>query len=91
MKDTKLGYLLTKLTSEQREELCRRLSISTETFYRRRNHPGTFTLDDAVILDQFLEEQNGGQPVDTYRLYRELIDVPALATTVQPVATAQRA
>lgn len=92
MKDTKLSYLLSKFDKEQREELCRRLSITTDTFYRRRNHPGTFTLDEAVLVDQYLEELNGGQPVDTYRLFREVIEVPMpVSSKVEPETTAARA
>lgn len=92
IRETKLAYLLTKLDGAQRDELCRRLSISQETFYRRRNHPGTFTLDDAAVLDQYLEELNGGQPVDTYRLFREVIEVPMpVSSKVEPETTAVRA
>jgi hypothetical protein len=88
MHETKLSYLLTKFTSDQRDELCARLNISAETFYRRRNHPGDFTLDQAVTLDQFLTELNGA-PVDTYRLFREMVDVPTLGAKVkeQPAET----
>lgn len=81
IRDTKLAYLLGKLTAHQREDLCTRLGISQGTFYSRRNDPGTFTLDEAIILDQFLQELNGGQPVDTYRLYREVIEVPMPEST----------
>lgn len=93
MTDTKLSYLLTKFNKEQREELCRRLSITTDTFYRRRNHPGTFSLDDAVILEAYLVEINGGKEVDVYRLFREVIEVPmGLDTTVaETKVTAVRA
>lgn len=76
IRDTKLAYLLGKLTAHQREDLCTRLGISQGTFYSRRNDPGSFTLDEATVLDRFLEELNGGQPVDTYRLFREVIEVP---------------
>jgi hypothetical protein len=77
MTESKLSYLLTRFTPEQRDELCRRLGIGTDTFYRRRNDPGTFTLDEADVLDQYLEELSGA-PVDTYRLYRDVVEVPAL-------------
>lgn len=89
-RDTKLSYILGQFTPEQRNELCMRLSISQETFYRRRNHPGAFTLDDAQVLDQYLQELNDGQAVDTYQLYREVIEVP-LPAKAQPETTALRA
>jgi hypothetical protein len=84
MRETKLSYLLTLIgkNADQRNELCQRLGITPSTFYARRNNPGDFTLDQAVILDQFLEELNG-QPVDTYQLFRELVDVPSLGTKVK--------
>jgi hypothetical protein len=82
MTESKLSYLLTRFTPEQRQELCTRLGIGTDTFYRRRNDPGTFTLDDAVILDQYLQELSG-EPVDTYRLFREVVEVPSLGARVK--------
>lgn len=53
--ERKLTYLLRRLKPEQRAELCGLLGISQETFYRRCNEPGKFTLDEATALASFLE------------------------------------
>ena len=72
--ETKLAYLLTRFLPEQREELCARMGITRETFYRRRNNPGSFTLDEGAVLANYLEELHG-HPVDLFQLLKERVEV----------------
>lgn len=57
--ETRLAYRLRQLTAEQRAELLARLGISRTTLWARLERPGTFSLDDARALHQFLEELDG--------------------------------
>lgn len=76
MKETKLAYLLTRIgqNAPQRQELCAHLGISETTFYQRRNNPGSFTLDEAARLNDWLETTTGN-PQDVFAMFRELVDV----------------
>lgn len=74
MQNSKLGYLLKELNNTQRTELLSALGMSQSTFYERRNNPGRFTLDEAIILANFLERLHG-RPLDVYRLYSEPMEV----------------
>jgi uncharacterized protein (DUF2384 family) len=74
MQNSKLGYLLKELNNAQRTELLSALGMSQSTFYERRNNPGRFTLDEAIILANFLERLHG-RPLDVYRLYSEPMEV----------------
>lgn len=81
MSELKLTYILSRLTPEQRNELCLALGISQETFYRRRNHPGDFTLDQGLVLLEFLQKLTG-EEVDLFRLLTERVDVPMPARSM---------
>jgi hypothetical protein len=74
MKNSKLSYLLKELNNEQRGKLIEALGMSQSTFYERRNNPGKFTLDDALIISKYLERLHG-RPLDVYRLYSEPMEV----------------
>lgn len=52
-------YLLRKLTTEQRAALAERLGISDDTLTRRINNPAGFSLDDAPVLVNFLNDAHG--------------------------------
>ncbi len=73
MKETKLTYLLKQLTTDQRDELIKRLPMGKSAYYIRRDQPGKFTLDEASILCRFLEEIHG-QDLDIYHLLNTQVD-----------------
>ena len=77
MQETKLSYLLSKLTPEQRQELTAQMGISSSTFYNRKLTPGTFTLDEGEILARYLEQIHG-RALDLFQLKNELVEVLAV-------------
>lgn len=54
--ESRLAYRIRRMTSEERSELRARLGITRNTLWRRLNEPGTFSLDDAAVIQRFLEE-----------------------------------
>lgn len=74
MQETKLTYMLSKLTGAQRDELVKRLGMGTSTFYERRDKPGKFTLEQADTIAAYLEEQTGA-PVDVYHMWKYPMEV----------------
>lgn len=79
MNESKLSYLLSRLTSEQRDELIAKLGIGRDTFYRRRNRPGEFTLDEGAIIASYLEAIHDSD-LDIYHLLNTQVDVLAEKT-----------
>lgn len=54
--ETRLSYRLSRLTTDERKQLLERLGISRSTLWSRCKQPGTFTLDDATTIQQFLSQ-----------------------------------
>ena len=77
MQETKLSYLLSKLTPEQRQELTAQMGISSSTYYNRNLTTGTFTLDEVEILSLYLEQVHG-LAVDLSQLKNDLVEVLAV-------------
>lgn len=73
MRESKLTYRLTKLEPEDRDQLIGLLKMSPSTYYQRRNRPGEFTLDELVIVRDFLEEREG-KPLDMFQLVTETVE-----------------
>lgn len=69
---TQLGYLLRQLSTKQRKQLVRKLSVSERTFYRYAKNPRSMPAEHFLIAWKHLEAANGCS-YDQVKLMKPLV------------------